>query len=121
MAGVNHKGDGYKRLGHGEPWCYSNEVEMDDAAKAVPLGGLVRLCGPQGHYLATAFFTRHTLIAARVLTRAEAVAIAAGFFAARLRPALAIRERLIGVPFYRLVHASPRGLPGCVTHPSSHT
>src|SRR3546814_15332513 len=114
MAGVNHKGDGYKRLGHGEPWCYSNEVEMDDAAKAVPLGGLVRLCGPQGHYLATAFFNRHTLIAARVLTRAEAGAIDAVFFAARLRRALPIRERLIGLPCYPLGHSASDSLPGCV-------
>src|SRR3546814_8450821 len=66
---------------------------MDDAAKAVPPGSLVRLCDPQGHYLATAFFNRHTLIAARVLTRVEAVAIDTGFLAPRLRHALAIRER----------------------------
>src|SRR3546814_11162622 len=78
------------------------------------MGGLVRLCGPKGHNLATAFFNRHTLIAARVLTRAEAVAIDAGFFAARLRRALATRERLIGVPCYRLVHAEADGLPGCI-------
>src|SRR3546814_17946623 len=78
------------------PWIYSNEVEMDDADKAVPLGGLVRLCGPQGHYLATAFFNRHTLIAARVLTRAEAVDIGAGFFAARIRSALRSEARRVG-------------------------
>src|SRR3546814_9511203 len=97
---VTLKAHGYKRLGHGHPWIYSNEVEMDDAAKAVPLGGLVRLCGPQGHYLATAFFNRHTLIAARGLTRAEAVAIEAGFFAASIRRAQELRARLIGVPGY---------------------
>src|SRR3546814_17793267 len=87
---------------------------MDEAAKAVPPGGLVRLCDPQGHYLATAFFNRHTLIAARVLTRVEAVAIDTGFLAARLRRALAIRERFIGAPFYRLVPAEADGLPGCI-------
>src|SRR3546814_14095031 len=90
---------------------------MDEAAKAVPPGGLVRLCDPQGHYLATAFFNRHTLIAARVLTRVEAVAIDTGFLAARLRRALAIRERLIGAPFYRSVHADTDGLPGVIIRP----
>lgn len=114
LPSVAIKAHGYKRLRHGHPWIYSNEVEMDDAAKAVPPGSLVRLCDPQGHYLATAFFNRHTLIAARVLTRVEAVAIDTGFLAARLRHALAIRERLIGVPCYRLVHAEADGLPGVV-------
>src|SRR5690606_28461710 len=114
LPSVILKAHGKKRLGHGHPWVYSNEVEMDDAAKAVPPGGLVRLCDPQGCYLATVFFNRHTLIAARVLSRVEAVAIGTDFFAPRLRRALCSRERLIGAPFCRLVHAEADGLPGCI-------
>jgi len=111
---VTLKPHGQKRLERGHPWVYSNEVEMDPAAKAVPPGGLVRLCDAHGRYRATAFFNRHPLIAARVLTRDESAVIDAGFLAGRLRRALAIRERLIGVPFYRLVHAEADGLPGVV-------
>lgn len=111
---VTLKPHGQKRLERGHPWVYSNEVEMDAAAKAVPPGGLVRLCDAQGRYRATAFFNRHPLIAARVLTRDESVAIDADFLARRLRRALAIREGLIGVPYYRLVHAEADGLPGVI-------
>lgn len=111
---VTLKPHGVKRLGRGHPWVYSNEVEMDAAAKAVPPGGLVRLCDPQGRYQATAFFNRHPLIAARVLSRDETAAIDTAFLARRLARALAIREKLIGVPYYRLVHAEADGLPGVV-------
>lgn len=111
---VTLKPHGQKRLLRGHPWVYSNEVEMDAAAKAVPPGGLVRLCDPQGRYQATAFFNRHPLIAARVLSRDEATVIDKDFLATRLRRALEIRERLIAVPFYRLVHAEADGLPGVI-------
>ena len=114
LPAVTLKPHGVKRLNRGHPWVYSNEVEMDAAAKAVPPGGVVRLCDPQGRYLATAFFNRHPLIAARVLSRHETVAIDGAFLAARLRRALEIRERLIGVPYYRLVHAEADGLPGVI-------
>ena len=111
---VTLKPHGQKRLSRGHPWAYSNEVEMDAAAKAVPPGGLVRLCDAHGRYQATAFFNRHPLIAARVLTRDETVAIDTAFLAARLKRALAIRTQLIGAPYYRLVHAEADGLPGIV-------
>ena len=114
LVSVTLKPHGQKRLVHGHPWIFSNEVEMDAAVKAVPPGGLVRLCDAQGRYLATAFFNRHPLIAARVLTRDESVAIDSDFIARRLRRALAVRERLIGVPYYRLAHAEADGLPGVV-------
>src|SRR3546814_16500062 len=85
LPSVTVKPHGQKRLDHGHPWVYSNEVEMDAAAKAVPPGGLVRLCDAQGRYRATAFFNRHPLIAARVLTRAETVAIDTEFLTRRDR------------------------------------
>ena len=114
LPAITLKPHGEKRLGRGHPWVYSNEVEMDAAAKAVPPGEVVRLCDRHGRYHATAFFNRHPLIAARILTRDAAATIDAPFLAARLRRALAIRERLVGVPFYRLVHAEADGLPGVI-------
>jgi 23S rRNA (cytosine1962-C5)-methyltransferase len=114
LPGVTLKPHGQKRLERGHPWVYSNEVEMDGAAKALPPGGLVRLYTAQGRYLATAFFNRHPLIASRVLTRDETAVIDADFLARRLRRALAIRERLVGVPYYRLAHAEADGLPGVI-------
>jgi 23S rRNA (cytosine1962-C5)-methyltransferase len=100
------------RLGH--PWIYSNEVAMDAGAKALPPGSVVDLIGADGRGVATAFFNPRSLIAARVLARQTGVAVDAAFLAARLRRALALREALFDVPFYRLIHAEGDGLPGLI-------
>ncbi len=111
---ISLKPHGVKRLKRGHPWVYSNEVEMNAAAKAVPPGGLVELRDPAGGYRGTAFFNRHPLIAGRLLTKDRGERIDRNFIVRRLRRALAIREDLIGVPFYRLVHAEADGLPGLI-------
>ncbi len=114
LPSVTLKTHGSKRLRRGHPWVYSNEVEMNAAAKAVPPGGLVALRDADGSYQGTAFFNRHPLIAARLLTQKRGETIDRDFIAARLTRALAIRERLIGKPYYRLVHAEADGLPGLI-------
>lgn len=111
---ITLKPHGAKRLRRGHPWVYSNEVEMNAAAKAVPPGGLVALHDGEGGYQGTAFFNRHPLIAARLLTRKRGTPIDRDFLAARLKRALAIRDKLIGKPYYRLVHAEADGLPGLI-------
>src|SRR5262245_28780043 len=37
-----------RRLRGGSPWLFSNELRMDEAARGVPPGSLVRLMGPSG-------------------------------------------------------------------------
>lgn len=104
----------HKRVRHGHPWAYSNEIVMEAAAKALPPGGLVRLESAQGEALGVATFNPHTLIAARVLDRDPAATIDREFLSRRLEAALALRERLYPGGFYRLVHAEADGLPGLV-------
>ena len=58
-----------RRLRAGSPWLFSNELRMDEAAKAFPPGSLVRLMAPSGKMLGVAQFNPHSLIAARLLTR----------------------------------------------------
>ena len=103
-----------RRLRNGSPWLFSNELRMDEAARAVPRGSLVRLMAPSGKMLGVAQFNPHSLIAARMLTRNKDAQIDRGFVARRLARALQLRERLFDVPFYRLVHAEADGLPGLV-------
>ncbi len=103
-----------KRARHGHPWIYSNEINMDAAAKALPPGTLVTVVTAEGTQIAAATFNPHTLIAARVLTREAGSHIHDEFIRRRLRRALEIRERLYPRPFYRLVHAEADGLPGLV-------
>ncbi len=104
----------HKRLRAGHPWAFSNEIQMDNAAKALPKGALVRLCASHGEPLGTAFFNAHTLIAARLVERDAGKAIDAAWCTARLQAALALRERLYPGGFYRLIHAEADGLPGLV-------
>jgi 23S rRNA (cytosine1962-C5)-methyltransferase len=105
---------GHRRAVTGHPWVFSNEIRMDAAAKALAPGTLVRLVAEHGEMIGVATFNPHTLIAARLLARAPDTPIDATFFADRLRRSLALRERIVDVPFYRLVHAEADGLPGLV-------
>ena len=114
MRSITLRPEAYKRFTTGHPWVYSNEIVMDAAAKALPPGSVVRLLRADGEPLALAFFNPHPLIAARVLTRRVDAAIDAGFLAARLTRARALRDRLYERPFYRLVHAEADGFPGTV-------
>jgi len=104
----------HKRLRAGHPWAFSNEIQMDNAAKALPRGALVRLAASNGEPLGTAFFNPHTLIAARLVERDPKAALDAAWCERRLRAALALRERLYPGGFYRLIHAEADGLPGLV-------
>jgi 23S rRNA (cytosine1962-C5)-methyltransferase len=104
----------HKRARQGHPWIYSNEIEMDAAAKALPPGGLARLMDAGGNPLGVATFNPHPLISARIVSRDPDAHIDAGFIADRLRAALALRETLYTVPFYRLIHAESDGLPGVI-------
>ena len=103
-----------KRALHGHPWIFSNEVQMDAAAKVLPAGSLVTLRTGDGRNLGVATFNPHTLVAARLLDRDAARRIDREFLARRLKRALAIRQRLYDAPFYRLIHAEADGIPGAV-------
>ncbi len=114
MRSITLRPEAYKRFTTGHPWVYSNEIVMDAAAKAIEPGSLVRLLRADGSPLAIAFFNPHTLIAARRLSDDVNVAIDADFFAARLKSAAALRQRLTGSTFHRLIHAEADGMPGLV-------
>jgi 23S rRNA (cytosine1962-C5)-methyltransferase len=105
---------GHRRAEGGHPWLYSNEIQMDAAAKAIPPGSLVTLKRADSRPLGVAMFNPHTLLAARLLDRDTARPIGRRFIARRLERALKLRERLFGSPYYRLIHAEADGLPGLV-------
>ena len=103
-----------KRIRQGHPWIYSNEVEMDDVARATEPGEVVTVVDEHGRYVATATFNRNSLISGRVLTRESAKPIDEGFLGTRLQAALELRTRFFATPFYRLAHSEADGLPGLV-------
>jgi 23S rRNA (cytosine1962-C5)-methyltransferase len=103
-----------RRVRAGHPWAFSNEILMDPETKALPPGSLVILRAPGGEALGLATFNPHSLIAARVLTSNPEASVDALFLGRRLAQAAALRDRLIGVPYYRLIHAEADGLPGVI-------
>lgn len=103
-----------RRVRAGAPWVFSNEVVMDQAAKALAPGSLVNLMGDDGRGFGTFYFNSKSLIAARRLDSAAGSAVDADFLATRLKRALAIRDALYERPFYRLVNAEGDDLPGLV-------
>ncbi|SMH56764.1 class I SAM-dependent rRNA methyltransferase [Azospirillum agricola] len=103
-----------RRVLQGHPWVYSNEVQMDTAAKAVPPGSPVRLVDAGGTPLGIATFNPHTLIAARMLSNDPATVVDHNFVTGRLRRAVELRDRLFDRPYYRVVHAEADGLPGLI-------
>jgi 23S rRNA (cytosine1962-C5)-methyltransferase len=101
-----------RRARLGAPWIFSNEVQMDTAAKALAPGALVDVKGDDGQDFGSGMFNSKSLIAIRLLARENGARIDAAFFAERLKRALALRDALYAKPFYRLAHAEGDGLPG---------
>lgn len=103
-----------RRLRAGAPWAFSNEVVMDDDAKAAAPGSIVNLVGDDGRRFGTAYFNPRSLIAARLVDFESDKVVDAEFFVGRLERARDLREVLYPKPFYRLVHAEGDFLPGVV-------
>jgi 23S rRNA (cytosine1962-C5)-methyltransferase len=103
-----------RRVRAGHPWVFSNEILMDAETKALPPGSLANLRAPSGEALGLVTFNPHSLIAARVLSPNPEAVVDALFFGRRLAQAAALRDRLVGVPYYRLIHAEADGLPGTI-------
>ena len=103
-----------RRARLGSPWIFSNEIRMDEAAKAIAPGAIVNVRGEDGRAFGTGYFNPKSLIAVRLLAEACDTAIDADFFVARLKRALELRDSLYPNPFYRLLHAEGDGVPGLV-------
>ncbi len=101
-----------RRARAGAPWIFSNEIQMDAAAKAMAPGSVVNVAFDDGQPLGTGYFNPKSLIGIRLLDKAVDTTTGTGFFVRRLERALKLREALYAKPFYRLVHAEGDGLPG---------
>ena len=96
------------------PWFYADEIVLDRRTRAIAAGAVVEVQDSERRPLGCGAFNAGSKIAVRLLDADPAAAIDAGWFAARLERALALREAMFEVPYYRLVHAEADGLPGVV-------
>ena len=103
-----------RAIRHGAPWAFDNEIVTDRRTKALPPGAIAVLEDAERLPLGLVAVNPASRIMARMLDRDAGVTIDAGWFAARITRALALRARLYDAPFYRLVHAEADGLPGVV-------
>jgi 23S rRNA (cytosine1962-C5)-methyltransferase len=102
-----------RRLHAGHLWVFSNEVDT----RQTPLGKfksgeLVRVLAHNDRALGLAYVNPQSLICARLLETWQVPD--AAWFEARIRCALALRERLFPQPYYRVVHGEADALPGLV-------
>src|SRR3546814_10168990 len=104
----------HHRFKAGHPWVYSNEIEMTPEAKALPGGSVVNLVNAGGEPLGAAMFNAHSLVAARTIAPAADTPLDRSLIEPRLAAARDLRDRLIGVPFYRMVHAEADRLPSLI-------
>jgi 23S rRNA (cytosine1962-C5)-methyltransferase len=102
-----------RRLHAGHLWVFSNEVDTQQTPLTkFKAGELVRVLAHNERPLGLAYVNPQSLISGRLLqtwTPPDAA-----WFAARIRVALALRERLYASPYYRVVYGESDGLPGLV-------
>jgi 23S rRNA (cytosine1962-C5)-methyltransferase len=102
-----------RRLHAGHLWVFSNEVDTQQTPLTkFEAGELVRVLAHNDRALGLAYVNPQSLISARLLETWKLPDTA--WFAARIRIALALRERLYAQPYYRVVHGEADGLPGLV-------
>ncbi|QYX58440.1 class I SAM-dependent rRNA methyltransferase [Roseovarius sp. SCSIO 43702] len=103
-----------RRIRHGFPWVYDNEIVTDRRTKAIPSGALAVLEDAERGTLGLVAVNPRSRIFARMLDRDTGAEIGEDWFRVRLARALDLRMRLFDAPFYRLVHAEADGLPGVI-------
>lgn len=98
----------------GFPWVYDNELVTDRRTKALAPGSIAVLEDAAREPMALLAVNPTSRIMGRVLDRDLNAIVDQSWFEARIRRALALREKLFDAPFYRLVHAEADSLPGIV-------
>ena len=104
-----------KRIRGGHAWVFSNEVDTTiTPLTALAPGAAAMVLDHRRQFLGHALVNPHALICARIVSRDQHAPIGPELFAARVRAALALRERYCGGAHYRLVYGESDSLPGLV-------
>src|ERR1700733_10923840 len=102
-----------RRLHAGHLWIFSNEIDTGQSPLTkFKAGELARVLAHNDRALGLAYVNPKSLIAARMLETWKFPDTA--WFAARIRSAMSLRDRLYPQPYYRLVYGESDGLPGLV-------
>jgi 23S rRNA (cytosine1962-C5)-methyltransferase len=103
-----------RRLRGGHLWIYSNEVDVAmTPLKSFTPGEQVIVEAHSGKTLGVAYVNPHSLICARLIGH-DGQRLDKPLLVQRFNQALALREMLFDVPFYRLIFGESDLLPGLV-------
>jgi 23S rRNA (cytosine1962-C5)-methyltransferase len=98
---------GLQRLETGHPWIFKSDVEPVEAAN----GAIVDVVA-KGRFLGQAFFSQHSEITLRMLSRG---ALPESWLSDRIDAAIRFREETLGPrSACRLIHGESDGLPGLI-------
>ncbi|MEO1239252.1 MAG: class I SAM-dependent methyltransferase, partial [Pseudomonadota bacterium] len=103
-----------RRIRHGYPWIWADELVTDRRTKALAPGSLARLEDADRSFLGCVGVNTGSKIVARMLDRTPDAMIDEAWFARRLSEAARVRQALFDAPFWRWVHAEADRLPGVV-------
>ena len=103
-----------RRIRHGHPWAWQDDLVLDRRSRAIPPGALAVLEDGERQALGLGVATVEGKIGLRLLDRDPGAVIDGAWFAARIGAAVALRARLYQAPYYRLIHAEGDGLPGLI-------
>lgn len=101
-----------RRIRAGHCWVFSNEI--DNLSEEFLPGETVDISTSGGRFVGRGYINPHSLIAARIMTRAQED-LDFAFFKKRIEGALAYRRTLYpGDRTYRVVYGESDGLPGLI-------
>ena len=103
-----------RRLRHGHPWAYLDDIVTDRRTRGLAPGTLAVLQDADRADIGLVTVNLESRIGARMLDRDPTAEIDRAWIRARLVTALAHRDRLFAAPFYRLIHAEADGMPGVI-------
>lgn len=101
------------RLRGGHLWVFSNEVDVQRSPlSGFEVGQACAIVDSRDKPIGVGYVNPNSLICARLVNRGLEHALDKSLIVHRLKVALALRERLFGEPYYRLVFGESDGLPG---------
>ncbi len=103
-----------RRIRHGHPWAWADDLVLDRRSRAVPTGALAVLEDADRQALGIGVASVGARIGLRILDRDPAAVIDTEWLRARIARAASLRATLYDTPFYRLIHAEGDGLPGLI-------
>ncbi|RMA43183.1 RSP_2647 family RNA methyltransferase [Rhodophyticola porphyridii] len=103
-----------RRLRHGAPWVWADELVLDRRSRGIPAGALAILEDADRRPVGVGVATVEAKIAFRMLDRDATAVIDADWLRARIAAALDLRQKVFDAPYYRLIHAEGDALPGLI-------